>query len=210
MNLPDEIPAGERSRLEIENAALQIEAGVLRSFIDAMKELVDALGSRKAESEIMGILESILDNAVRAIAARDGSLLMPDGHTGELIFTIVRGETPDSDLVGKRIPAGKGVASWVASNRRAAIVNNAPADERFYDGLDQEIHYKTDSLLAAPLIGGGRVIGVVEVINKKDGRLFTMGDQTLLSVMCRFAGELLYTAIPDGDLTASRHLKRFP
>ena len=135
-------------------------------------------------------------------------MLISDDDTGELIFAMVRGEMSNDELVGKRVPAGKGVVSWVAEHRRAAIVNNAAADERFYDGMDNEIEYKTDSLLAAPLIGGGRVIGVVEVINKKDGELFTMGNQTLLSVMCRFAGELMFTLVKNIDLTTTLHFKK--
>lgn len=207
MNALSESRGPGPSQLEKENAELQAEAKALRSFIHALKDLMDALESPRAESEILQILETILQNAIRAIDARDGSLLIPDDKTGELIFAIVRGENPNDELVGKRVPSGKGVVSWVAENRRAAIVNNAAADERFFDGVDQEIEYKTTSLLAAPLIGGGRVIGVVEVINKKDGKLFTMGNQTLLSVMCRFAGELLFTLVKDIDLTSTLHLR---
>lgn len=209
MNVPEEIHGPGLSKIEIENAALQAEAGALRSFIHALKSLMDALESPMAESEILEILESVLGNAIRAVNARDGSLLIPDSRTGELVFVIVRGETANDALIGKRIPTGKGVASWVAATRRPVIVNNAAADERFYDRLDQEIRYKTDSLLAAPLIGGGRVIGVIEVINKNDGKLFTMGNQTLLSVMCRFAGELLYTVVNDNNLAASGFLNKF-
>lgn len=207
MNAPNDMHDTGQSQLEKENAELKAEVDALRSFIHALKDLMDALESPRADSEILEILEKILENAIRAIDARDGSLLIPDENTGELIFAIVRGETPNDELVGKRIPRGKGVASWVADNRRATIVNNAAADERFFDGMDQEIEYKTQSLLAAPLIGGGRVIGVVEVINKKDGKLFTMGNQTLLSVMCRFAGELLYTLVKDINLTSTLNLK---
>lgn len=207
MNAPNDMHESDRSQPEKENAELKAEVDALRSFIHALKDLMDALESPRADSEILEILEKILENAIRAIDARDGSLLIPDENTGELIFAIVRGETPNDELVGKRIPKGKGVASWVAENRRATIVNNVAADERFFDGMDQEIEYKTQSLLAAPLIGGGRVIGVVEVINKKDGKLFTIGNQTLLSVMCRFAGELLYTLVKDIDLTSTLHLK---
>ena len=208
MNALNELRGADQSQLEKENAELLAEAAALRSFILALKALMDALESPKAESEILGILETILENAIRAIDARDGSLLIPDEDTGELIFAIVRGETPNDELVGKRVPAGKGVVSWVAEHRRATIVNNAAVDERFYGGMDDEIEYKTDSLLAAPLIGGGRVIGVVEVLNKKDGKLFTIGNQTLLSVMCRFAGELMFTTVKDIDLTATLHFKK--
>ena len=208
MNAFNEIHATDQTRLEKENAELRLEAAALRNFIRALKDLMDALESPTAEAEVLDLLETVLDNAIGAIDARDGSLFIPDEKTGELIFAIVRGETPNDELVGMRVPRGKGVVSWVAEHRRAAIVNNAAVDERFYNRLDHEIEYKTDSLLAAPLIGGGRVIGVVEVINKKDGKLFTMGNQTLLSVMCRFAGELMYSLVKDIDLTTTVHMRK--
>jgi hypothetical protein len=33
------------------------------------------------------------------------------------------------------------------------------------------------------------------MLNKRDEKLFTVGDQTLLTLMCRFSGELLFTVI---------------
>ena len=50
-------------------------------------------------------------------------------------------------------------------------------------------------MLAAPIIGGGRVLGVIEMLNKQDDKLFSVGDQTLLTLMCRFSGELLFNLI---------------
>ncbi len=190
-------------RLRKENDALEEEATALHSFIRALTELMDALRSPTDDSEILTLFESVLDNAMGAIGASAGSLLIPDDRTGELIFAIVRGTTPKEDLVGKRVPAGKGVANWVLTHRQSAIVNNPEADERFYRDLDQQLQHKTHSILAAPLIGGGRIIGVVEIINKKDGKLFSTGNQTLLSVMCRFAGELLISIVGGVDLTQS-------
>lgn len=186
--------------LRKENAALVEEAKALRDFIGALMDLMDALHSPRKESEILTIFESVLDDAMRAIGASAGSLLIPDESNGELIFAIVRGVTPAEQLISKRVPAGKGVASWVLKHRQSAIVNNAAADDRFYKGMDNQLKHTTNSILAAPLIGGGRVIGVVEMINKKNGKLFSTGNQTLLSVMCRFAGELLFSIVRDVDL----------
>lgn len=190
-------------RLRKVNRELAEEAAALRSFIEVLTDLMHALHTPRQESEVLTLFESVLDSAIRALEASAGSILIADERSDELIFAIVRGETPKQALIGRRVPAGKGVASWVFRHRQAAIVNNAPADERFYRGLDAEIDHRTKSILAAPLIGGGRVIGVVEAINKKDGKLFSTGNQTLLSVMCRFAGELMYSIVKDVDLTES-------
>lgn len=194
--------------MRTENDALEEEAGNLRGFIGALVELMDALHLPRKEPEILTLFESLLDNAIRAIGASAGSLLIPDERSGELIFAIARGVTPNEQLIGKRVPAGKGVAFWVLHHRQPAIVNNAAADERFYKGLDAQLNHTTHSILAAPLIGGGRALGVVEMINKKNGKLFSTGNQKLLSVVCRFSGELLFSIVRDVDLTESFKISR--
>ena len=58
-----------------------------------------------------------------------------------------------------------------------------------------ELGFETRSVLASPIRGGGKVLGVIEVLNKRDGTLFSHHDLTLLSLMCRFSGELLHSLI---------------
>ena len=196
-------------QLREENLVLVREAGVLRQFLETMDKLIEALESPNRESEALALLSQVLDSAIRAIGARDGSLLVPDTDTGELVFVLVKGESTKANLIGRRLPAGRGIAGWVAENRRGTTVNNVPADDRFYPELDVEFDYHTSSLLAAPLLGGNRLLGVVEVINKQDGKLFSTGNLTLLTLMCRFAGELLHCLISDVELTQSmRHAEQ--
>lgn len=191
------------AELRKENAALEQEAEHLRLFMESMANLIEAVDRPKRESEALALLGDVLDTAIRAIGARDGSLLVPDEETGELVFVLVQGESTKANLVGRRLPAGRGIAGWVAQNRRGATVNNVPADERFYPELDVELDYRTSSLLAAPLLGGNRLLGVVEVVNKQDGKLFSTGNLALLTLMCRFAGELLHGLISEAELTQS-------
>lgn len=190
-------------RLRHENLSLEQEADQLRQFLDSMAKLIEAVERPKRESEALPLLGQVLDSAIRAIGAKDGSLLVPDVQTGELVFVLVQGQSTKDNLVGRRLPAGRGIAGWVAEHRRGTTVNNVPADERFYPELDVELDYRTNSLLAAPLLGGNRLLGVVEVINKQDGKLFSTGNLTLLTLMCRFSGELLHSLISEVELTQS-------
>lgn len=189
--------------LRAERLVLKTEAEVLTLFMESMATLIEAAERPKRENEALTLLSEVLDTAIRAIGARDGSLLVPDDETGELVFVLVKGESTKANLIGRRLPAGRGIAGWVAENRRGTTVNNVPADERFYPELDVELDYRTSSLLAAPLLGGNRLLGVVEVINKQDGKLFSTGNLTLLALMCRFAGELLHSLISEAELTQS-------
>jgi GAF domain-containing protein len=201
-----ETQSSEQDRLERlreENHVLEQEADVLRQFMESMATLIEAVERPNHESEALTLLSQVLDSAIRAIGAEGGSLLVPDTDSGELVFVLVQGEPAKANLIGRRLPAGRGIAGWVAENRRGTTVNNVPADDRFYPELDVELDYRTSSLLAAPLLGGNRLLGVVEVINKQNGKLFSTGNLTLLALMCRFAGELLHSLISDVELTQS-------
>lgn len=186
-------------KLEQQNEQLRHEVLALRQFIDSMQNLVDALEHPKAEFEIMELLSQILKNALETINAKDGSLLVLDEDTRELVFVVSLGDLPADDLVWRRLPPRAGIGGWVAQNRQSVIVNDVQSDERFYPAIDEEFGFKTQSMLAAPVIGGGQVLGVIEVLNKHDGELFNHDDQTLLTLMCRFSGELLTSVIEQNE-----------
>ena len=202
MNEPMNEPmttAEETERLSIENEKLRKEVLSLRRFIDSMQNLMDAVENPRPDEEIMGLLSQVLSNALETINAKDGSLLVLDEETEELVFVLTDGEVPHEQLAWRRLPAKQGIAGWVAENRKSTIVNDVQSDDRFYSDVDTDLEFRTTSLLSAPIIGGGRMLGVIEVLNKRDGLLFGSRDQTLLSLMCRFSGELLHTVIQQND-----------
>ena len=185
----------EIAQLASENAALREEILSLRQFIDSMQNLMEAAEQPLPEAELTELLHGVLCSALQTIGASDGSMLVLDEDSNELVFVITHGDVATEQLTWQRLPAGTGIAGWVSSNRRATIVNDAQTDDRFYPAMDRELGFKTQSVLAAPMIGGGRVLGVIEMLNKKNGKLFSVGDQRLLTLMSRFSGDLLFTVI---------------
>lgn len=195
MTTTDSASQRELTQVREENLHLKDELFALRRLIDSMQNLMEASEKLRPKDEILDLLEDTLGNALETINAKDGSLLVLDEDTEELVFVVAQGDLPRDALRWRRIPPGEGVAGWVVQNGRATIVNDAKTDERFYSGVDDEFHFRTKSILAAPIIGGGRVLGVLEMLNKQGGMSFSSCDQTLLTIMCRFAGELLYTML---------------
>jgi len=190
--------------LRAENRGLSAEVDGLRRFLSSMLTISGTMDRpRRDDGEILELLENVLDSTLYAIDAEGGSLLVADEDDGDLVFALVRGDPGSAELVGSRIPAGKGIASWVATHRRATIVNNTGDDDRFYREVDSRFAHRTRSVIAAPLLGGGRLLGVIEMVNRQGGKLFTMSNQTVLSLMCRFAGELLFTLVREVDLGAT-------
>lgn len=184
-----------RARLQAENQHLRAQVRALRHFIHSMEHVMEACAAPRGEAEILELLAEVLATCLRTISAKDGSLLVLDEESGELVFVLGQGDIPQEHLAWRRLPPGEGIAGWVVAHRQPTIVNNVQADHRFSDVLDTDLGFVTESILAVPLTGGGKVLGVVEVLNKRDGMRFTTEDQVLLTLMCRFAGELLYTLI---------------
>lgn len=160
-------------------------------FLNALATLALCQKNPDGEAEVMDALDQALVCVIEATGASDGALLVMDDASGDLIFTLVHGDTPKNRLLWRRVPAGRGVAHWAAEHRHATIVNNTSDDERFYSGIDAASGYRTRSIVAAPLLDGEKVIGVVEALNKNSGEFFSLSDQNHLTVMAYLGSTLL-------------------
>jgi signal transduction histidine kinase len=89
-------------------------------------------------------------------------------------------------LIGQRIPAGSGIVGRAALEREPVVENKAQTSPSHFIDADKQTGFISKSLLAVPLLYKDRVIGVIEVINRKDGLPFVEDDKTLLSA---FAGQ---------------------
>ena len=202
-----EDPKSQLETLRAKQRELLTEADGLRRFIACMRKLIDISASYQRDAEVYSVFEQILENAIGTVNAGAGSILVPDSTSGELVFVVAHGYESSKQLIGRRLNPGEGIAGWTAQTRRAAIVNNVSVDDRFFAGVDEDLQLRTRSILSVPIIGGDRLIAVIQVLNKRDRRLFSTGNKALLGLMCRFAGEVLNSLLHDVDLSESGALK---
>jgi signal transduction histidine kinase len=80
------------------------------------------------------------------------------------------------------------------------IINDVKTDSRFYAGMDQSTGFETKSLVAVPLKAKGKLIGVLEVINKEDNTPFTPKDELLLTIFGAQAAMAIENARLYGEL----------
>ena len=178
--------------LETERRAQQ-----LSSLNDITRQLTSTL-------ELQPLLKSILESAVEILNTEAGSLFLVDEQTDELIFRVTAGPVAQN-LIGQRLPPGTGFVGKAVKTHSPVLVNNVSASTTWNSSTDNQTGFITHAILAVPLEVKGRTIGVIEIINKKDGTLFTGDDQNLLSA---FAGQAavaienarLYT-LTDQELT---------
>jgi len=122
--------------------------------------------------DLAALEREILEFMKKLLGAEAASLLLRDEETGELIFTIALGEA-GSAVETIRLPPGEGIAGWVAENNKSLCVEDAAVDPRFCRKVDDDTAFVTRSVLAVPLRAAGRVIGVLEAINRVGGGSFS-------------------------------------
>jgi signal transduction histidine kinase/putative methionine-R-sulfoxide reductase with GAF domain len=135
--------------------------------------------------ELNPLLQNILENAVGILNCEAGSLFLVDEETDELVFRVTVGPVA-TNLIGKRLPPGTGIVGRAVETRNAVIENEDQNSKSRFTGIDQQTGFVSRSLMAVPLQVKDRVIGVIEVINRRDGLPFVQNDETLLNA---FAGQ---------------------
>ncbi len=135
--------------------------------------------------ELEPLLQNILENAVGILNCEAGSLFLVDEQTYELVFKVTVGPVA-ANLIGQRIPAGTGIVGRSVQTRSPIIQNEEQRTNSHFQDIDQQTGFVSRALMAVPLQVKDRVIGVIEVINRRDGLPFVTDDQALLTA---FAGQ---------------------
>jgi diguanylate cyclase (GGDEF)-like protein len=139
-----------------------------------------------AENGIRGVLDRVMEHVGAFFGPLNWSILLVDAGHDELVFTVVAGKASEA-LTGRKVKVGEGIAGWVARYGKPAIVAVAHSDPRFSPKYDEILGFHTESVVAVPLLAGGRIFGVIELLNRLDGRTFSAFDMRVLSTIADFA-----------------------
>lgn len=162
---------GQNRKLELLNRATQIftstldEEQIALQLVSTICEFTDAEGSSVWLLTEQGELECV------AIYAR-----------GEYI-------TPRHVMLAP----GEGIAGWSFANSKAVTVNDVAHDTRFSASSDIKLNFHTQALLAAPMRAPDRVLGVLELVNKRSGD-FTHVDEMLAETLATSAAVAIENA----------------
>lgn len=179
--------AVSKSELAIE----QIEA--LRKGFEKL-DLLYAVGKRVGmESELSKLLDEIMEMAQRTVKAEASSVLLIDKESGKLLFEIAKGRVGNK-AKHLTLSVQSGIAGWVANHYQPLIVNDVTKDERFNKAIDECTGFKTRSIICVPLMVGGNIVGVLEVLNKLDESEFNNEDLKLLTALASTAALAIHNA----------------
>lgn len=114
-------------------------------------------------------MRRVLALAVASIEADEGSFLALDDTLGELRFVATVGnEESEKALKGQRVPLGSGITGLAAATREVHV--GAPTFKDVHQ--TERLLAGPEAVVAAPLLAGDRVLGVMTGVSFQLGRRF--------------------------------------
>ena len=170
-------------RLEAENARL-------KSAVEELSILNEVASAVSSTSSLDRIVDLIVQKCVKHLNVEQGAALLFNNQAeGAALKTMVRKAHTEVEVIPYRL--GDQITGWMLKNQEPLIVNDFATDGRFR--VPQEAR-KIQSLLCVPLRLKGRMIGVLNVFNKKDGAVFNAGDRRLLSIIAAQSAQVVENA----------------
>lgn len=162
------------------NSLLMGTSDLFEKKFSILKEISDAM---VITDNITVIANLMLDLAISYANAEKGSLMFAN-DLNELYVFASRGI--DGNLVGTRkIRVGEGIAGDVAKNRRHVLVTDIETDKRYQ--REKRDHYKTKSFISCPVLYKTKLLGVLNITDRKDGSAFTEDELVLLQTIANQA-----------------------
>jgi signal transduction histidine kinase len=144
--------------------------------------------------DLPAVLRSAIHAAADAIRAEACSILLQDTGSQEMHFHVVDGPQT-GDLAQVAVPIDDhSIAGWVAGHRRSALVPDAYRDSRFTPTYDQRTGFRTRSVLCVPLVARDRFLGVIQLLNRRDGEVFDEDDLELAEAVAGLIAVAIHNA----------------
>jgi two-component system NtrC family sensor kinase len=151
-----------------------------------LSALVNIGTSVTAMLDIQQVLNRVVEAAVSVTNAEEGSLMLIDRSTGELYMRAAR-NLDQRTISTLRLKMQDSLVSQIMTSGQPLILNEEEA-------IKIKTAYLVKSIVYVPLRVTGKIIGVLSVDNRSEGRNFDSHDAQVLSVLADFAAVAIENA----------------
>lgn len=155
----------------------EIKTGRLDSYV----RLIEISRDLASTLDLDVLLERIVKAAADITAAEAASILLYDNTARQLYFQVAT-NIDEPTMRGLVVPLEGSIAGWIVTNQKPVRIENVHDDSRHFGDVEQTTGFPVRSILGIPLITKNKVVGVLEALNKKDGK-FTKDNENMLSVL---------------------------
>lgn len=150
-----------------------------------------------------GFLDNMLEEVVRIMNAQRASIFLINPDTNELEAVAALGVEKDTLKFDYRL----GIAGSVFTTGVALNIDVQNDSSRFNEVFDQVLQFQTKSIICHPIHNReDKIIGVIEVINKRNQDRFTIEDEKTMKVLA-----LVFTSVFHGftPISETTQIRRF-
>ncbi len=145
----------------------------------ALGSPLEALGGESLSASLprtgSDLLEAVVRTAAGVFEAAAASIALIDETTEELVYQAAWGAGAE-EIVGVRLGRGEGIAGAAATSGDAAVVPHCRTDPRFAARIAAGTGYVPNTMLVVPLEREGRVVGVLSILDRRDGGPYGQAD----------------------------------
>jgi hypothetical protein len=167
-----------------------------REFAEMLGQSVDTDQGRSLAVSVSepsasrGLLEALTRAAAGLFNAAASSVALLDAGTGDLVYEAAWGAGADI-IVGTRLSRGRGIAGAVVTSGEGVVVARCREDERFDAQTAARTGYVPHTMLVVPLRRDGETLGVLALLDRRDGTPYGAEDLR----RANFMGELAIAAV---------------
>jgi len=137
--------------------------------------------------------EVIVNTAARMMQARASSLLLIDESGEKLRFEVTTGPKK-REIKNHELEIGQGIAGHVAETGTPLLVKDVTRDTRWYKPITDKIHFSVKSIACSPIKIKSEIVGVLQIIDRKDGGTFENEDLEILNVFANVCAKAIHHA----------------
>jgi signal transduction histidine kinase len=148
-----------------------------------LEKMIQVSRALRSAFDLSTLLQQVIDAIVELANCEKSSILLLDSDTGELRFAAAGADYEVmKDVV---VPRQGSIAGQIVETRQPLLVHDAYEHPHFFADVDQLTGHRTESIVGVPLEIGGRTIGVLQALNKREGQF----DQEDVETLHMFASQ---------------------
>ncbi len=180
----------ENELLKLRNLQVSNKLSRQQQAFRVLNEIDTMFGALSSIDQVDIFIHRILSLVLHACNSDNGSLLLLDEETDELVFADVIGVSSEL-LKNQRMDKRAGIVGQTLQSGKAALITDVKQSSHWSSIIDESVGFSTKSLMCAPLLDGERVLGAIEVVNTKTDDPFDEGDLNILRVTARYVALIL-------------------
>ena len=137
------------------------------------------------------LVEAGLTAIMGALGAQAGAVLEQDQEQQNYFFRASVGGGDPEKVKAFRVPFHKGIVGHVGESRRATLLRDLEEDQKQMRAISMSVGFEAKTCMAAPILIGGQVYGVIELFNRREGDFFSEHDLRLLEEGTRMLAKVL-------------------